>query len=456
MATAALSKRALADQFAEKTATLDALLNKGDDMTVDDVNSAKALTEEVRGIKATLESFNTAGDYTKDLASFKSFMATPAPRAPQPDGTKVDVLGSTKAGFVEIDTREGKVRLDNGPGHFGQKAWDAITEPTYAKAFWDHVRFGDKGATKDLQLGLDEQAGFLAPADFIARIIGRLPAETQVLGRVTRFTSGRDKVVLPRVQYSTDDIYTTSIRATKTGELPASSTAANITDTSMFGLFKVDVDTWMLRAVVTNDMLEDSAFPLETWLADKFRETIDLLYEDQILNGNGVSAPDGILNNVGGTYKPEVVLSGTSGALDYNGLVDCDTALAPQYDMSACWVMSKKGGLRALRKIKDSNQRPLFATGTTADGMALARPKDLMGYPIVLSQFMSQTVSSSTYPVLFGDLRGQYHVDRIGFTIQVLRELYAETNRLVLLGRVRFGGGTAEWWRMKLAKSHNA
>jgi HK97 family phage major capsid protein len=63
-------------------------------------------------------------------------------------------------------------------------------------------------------------------------------------------------------------------------------------------------------------------------------------------------------------------------------------------------------------------------------------------------------VGTSTYPIIFGDLKGYYHVDRVGFSIQVLRELYAESNQILLLGRLRFGGQVAEDWRLKLLQCH--
>jgi HK97 family phage major capsid protein len=59
---------------------------------------------------------------------------------------------------------------------------------------------------------------------------------------------------------------------------------------------------------------------------------------------------------------------------------------------------------------------------------------------------------ANNYPIIFGDLRGYYLVNRVGFSVQVLRELYAETNQILLLGRVRFGGGVGEEWRIKVGQ----
>ena len=66
--------------------------------------------------------------------------------------------------------------------------------------------------TKTLQEGLDDQGGVFAPAEFIARIIGRLPAPTSLRGLVTTLTTGPDTLVMPRKQYAADDQYTTAFR----------------------------------------------------------------------------------------------------------------------------------------------------------------------------------------------------------------------------------------------------
>lgn len=61
-------------------------------------------------------------------------------------------------------------------------------------------------------------------------------------------------------------------------------------------------------------------------------------------------------------------------------------------------------------------------------------------------------VAAGAFPLIFGDLRGYQMVRRIGFSVQVLRELYAEVGQIALVGRVRFGGQVTEPWRMRALK----
>ena len=264
---------------------------------------------------------------------------------------------------------------------------------------------------------------------------------------------------MPRLQYSADDLYTTSIRVTQTGEIPASSTAARINDASLAGTVSIDVNTWMITAVITTDMLEDSVFPLDAFLANKFKETVDLLYDNMILNGIGGGQPDGILNKA--VYpqtdpnRPVVLKSNTGGGIDYNALIDVMTELPPQYEDGATWIMGKKTGYRSLNKLVDGQSRPIFTMGYNDSGIVDKRARMLLGDPVTISQFMP-AVSSSTYPIIYCDPRGYYHVDRVGFSIQVLREVGAELNQVRIVGRIRFGGACIEPFRFKILKSNNS
>lgn len=348
-----------------------------------------------------------------------------------------------------------------GPGTFGEKAWEAMQSFEYRKDFARFIRKGNRVldvAHKTLQVGLDDQGGVFAPAELLMRVVGRLPAPTSLRGRCQQFTTGRDALIMPRKQYSTDDKYTTAFRATWTGEQASSDTVHAVDDTNLLGTVTIPVHQAMLSAPLTEVMQEDAGFNIMTWLESELNQIIDLLYEDMILNGSSVGQPTGIL--LGAAYtaaagKPETVLSGAAGALAYDGFVDLQTALPPQYEGGSCFVMNKVSGLRGTMKLKDSSNRPIFAMGTSSDGLMVRRERTILGEDLVLSSFMPN-VSATTFPVLYGNLRGYYLVNRLGFSIKVLDQIQALRGNIVLRGRLRFGGQPVEHWQLKLMKSNNA
>lgn len=348
---------------------------------------------------------------------------------------------------LELAYEEGQLGLD-------AKQYAAISTLDYKRCYRTYIRKGIHGLThmelKTLQEGVDSSGGFLVPEDVLNVLIQKLPTPTRLAGMVQTLNTARDQMVIARVNYTSDDIYTTGIRSTWTGEIPSSSTVHRVTDPA-FGQLRIPVHTNMMSLPLTNDMIEDAAFPLVSWATGKFAETIDLLKDNMIINGSGVGQPAGILYSPAGTGQPEVVVSGHASQITADGLLSLSDSLPEQYDENARFILNKTNTGKAIRQLKDSNNRYLFGMGLQDSGLVAGRPTELCGYPYTFSQFMPN-IAANAFPVVFGDMRAYILLNRIGFSIQVLDQPYAETNQVVLLGRVRFGGQVAEPWRLKIQK----
>ena len=449
MTTKALQDR-LNTVLAEEKSLLDANpdLSK---MSADDRAKWARLLDDAEGVKGALD---IAARSEKMTEWADDATGARIPLAPGQVG-KGAVAGFEAAGTATVENKGGGPTLldDEGPGAaFTPKMRQLLASTAYKDAYRSYLRKGvhglGNGDVKTLQEGIDEQGGFLVPDDMLNRIISRKPAPTKVAGRVTRIPTGRDRVVVPKVNYSTDDIYTTGVRVTWTGEVPSSSTVHRVTDPK-FGQIGISVYTAMLSMPLTNDMVEDSSFPVVSWSADKFRETVDLTRDDKIINGTGIGQAAGILLDPNGTDQPATVVSGGASTLTADGLQDIAWAIPEQYDENCAWVFNKTSTGKAIAKLKDADNRYLWASLDQSGLLLPARERPLLGYPVVFSPFMPN-VAADAEPIIFGDLSGYFLVDRVAFSIQVLREVYAESNQVVLLGRVRFGGQVAEPWKMKI------
>jgi HK97 family phage major capsid protein len=340
-------------------------------------------------------------------------------------------------------SEEGEILMDAAK-------YKAISSPDYAREFRQYMRLGEHalktGAFKVLQEGIDTSGGFTVPEDMLNRLIAKEPAPTNLAGKVSILNTSRDSMTMPRVVYTTDNIYTTGMRVTWTGEIPAAATQHRVTEPS-FGQIRIPIFTAMMSLPLTVDMVDDSATDIVGWATSKFSETADLLYDNMIVNGAGVTQPDGILINA--QFISNDVHTGVADALSWDGILDLLYSLPEQYDRNALVVMNKTNCARALAKLQDGQGRPYWTIGSQDWGLAGGRiNRPLEGYPVMFNSFMPN-VSAGLYPIVFGDLSGYYLVRRIGFSIQVLRELYAETNQILLLGRVRFGGQLVEDWRLR-------
>jgi HK97 family phage major capsid protein len=291
-------------------------------------------------------------------------------------------------------------------------------------------------------------------------VIARDPTPTRVAGRVTQLMTSRDQLIIPKLNYtgatddSNGDLYTSGIRTTWTGEIPSSSSAMRVTD-PIWGQLSIPIYTAMLSIPITNNMVEDASFPIVSYISGKFAEAVDLLRDYSILKGTGQGQPAGILNNIDGDVNlanPVSIKTGSASAITALGLVALGMALPEQYDDNACYVMNKTNTGSTLAQLQDQNDRFIWGSGLQDSGLSPGfKQRMLLGYPVIFSGFMPDQASNS-YPVLFGDLSAYYLVNRIGFSVQVLRELYAETNQILILGRIRFGGTVAEPWKLRVNK----
>lgn len=408
-------------------------------ITPDEMKSWEACIEAVQGLQAQVK---LAGR-SDELAAWGQQSAGSLPLAGK---------GTPQQAAAQV---EGLVLAEEDEGLWSDAAFKATRTKEYKQTFRKYTRVGFNGLSaaemKTLSEGSDTAGGFLVPEEMLNRIIQKKPTPTRVAGRVESVNVSRDSVLIPKVRYATDDIYTTGIRITWTGEVPSSSTVHRVTD-PVFGQARIPVYTAMMSLPLTNDLIEDSIFPLVSWAAGKFSETDDLLKENMILNGTGIGQPSGILLNPGGTDRPAITVSGSAAALAADGLINIAYDLPEQYDENCAWVFNKSNSGKTIATLKDSANRYLWGMGVDDSGLQVpAIRRALLGYPVNFSAFMPNQ-GANAYPLIFGDLKGYMLVNRVGFSIQVLRELYAETNQLVMLGRVRFGGDVIEPWRLRLQK----
>jgi HK97 family phage major capsid protein len=446
---------AVLEQFEAKNKEQTELLTKINDtpaeqkIAPEDVARAEALGVELAELKGEIELGKKSASMTEQARARDAYLNQPVTLLPYQTGTGVTAHVAPHQAPPPILTE------------IEEKFWDqqrldqlhAIRKDDYKGAFNSLIHNQWSGMTnaeqKVLQVGSDPAGGFLVPEDSISRIIAPDPAPTRFISRVTRFRTTRDALNVPRVIYTDDEIYSTGMRATFTGEIPASATVHRVTE-PVFGSMRIPVYTAMMSLPVTLDLIEDSAIDIVSWIEDKFRETIALLQENMAINGTGVGQPAGILMNPGGTDQPDVIPTGDASTILPDSLIDIGMDLPEQYDENAVYVFNKRSGGKTIAKLKDSDDRYLWGMGTHDSGLSPAvRGRNIIGYDTLFSAFMPN-VAANAYPLFFGDPRGYVLVERIGLSIRVLTEVYAEVNQVVILGRVRFGGALVEPWRIKV------
>jgi len=328
----------------------------------------------------------------------------------------------------------------------------AVQQKGYASAFEAYCRkgFSELGATdrKILNEGVDSAGGFLVPEEFQITLIKKIATLTTIRANARVVTTSRDVSQWPAIKYEADDRYTSGVRMTWTGELPATAEAHRVTN-PVFGLHTVSAHTAMASLPISNDMLEDSAFDVVGIASDLLAEAFALGENEAFITGNGSGRPLGILSAIGTDVGSQIIPSGHASTLTADGLIDLVYSLPAQYETNAKIFMNKSTE-RAIRKLKTSTNEYIYPI-TSQVGNLGAVPRELLGFPVVREEFLPD-VAANSFPIVFGDMRGYLIMDRVGFSLQRLSELYAERNVSVLLARKRVGGQPVEPWRLKIQR----
>lgn len=442
------------------------------DWSPEEIERSAAITAEMAEVKSQIEEINEGDKKREALKSataeanaYLNHLGLP------PDGQMETYkrAGTTVVDVRDIGTGDVMKRIasvidETGDGLLNTKTWKLIHDRSYGDAFREYfvkrgkVDMMSDSARKALSEGVDGDGGFLVPADILTLLISREPTPTRVNSMVTSLNTGRDRLIMPKVVWepgdSTKNLYTTGMRFTWTGEIPTSNTQARMTPPA-FGTVEIPILTAMGSLLITNNLIDDAIFNLNSWIAMKIAETEDLFYDNMILNGIGNTQPEGILMAPGTTGQPDTYNLGNPMVGD--GIVGLSWSLPEQYDENARWILSKTTTGKDIGLLKDSQGRYLFGAGYQDSGLAVTRPTILAGYPFAFSGFMPASSSggapvANAYPLLFGDLRGYFKARRLAVSIQFLDQVYAEINQSAIVVRLRWGGKTAEPWRMLIGK----
>lgn len=202
---------------------------------------------------------------------------------------------------------------------------------------------------------------------------------------------------------------------------------------------------------VSQRLLDDSAFDLETWMAGRIAETFARAEADAFINGDGNNKPKGILkhatvDNASWAWgKLGFVKSGVSGALNSpDPIVDMVYALGSQYRANASFVMNSRTAA-VLRRIKDADGRFLWG-----DSLSAAEPARLMGYPVIIIEEMPD-IAAGSLSIAFGDFGAGYTIAERP-DLRILRDPFSAKPHVMFYATKRMGADVTDFAAIKLMK----
>lgn len=279
--------------------------------------------------------------------------------------------------------------------------------------------------------GVDSAGGYTVPQDnsMMTAIEDAQKAYGGMLENAYVFTtSGGQPLPIP-----TDNDTTNS--GVIIGENPTSAATQDVT----FGSVTFNGYTFSSKLVlVSNQLLQDSAFNLDGFLAGKLGTRIARAVNTYTTTGNGANAPTGVVTagtlgyTAGGSTS-----SGSTATIGYDDLIELEHSVDPAYRRNAKFMMSDTA-LKVVKKLKDGQGRPLWMAG-----LAVKEPDTINSYPYAINQDMAVPAASAK-TVLFGDFSKYFIRKIVGTQMLRLAERYAELNQVGFLAFQRWDGNLVD------------
>lgn len=205
---------------------------------------------------------------------------------------------------------------------------------------------------------------------------------------------------------------------------------------------RIPLHTLYARPRISQQILEDGAVDLESWVIDMVSSSISHQENKAFTLGDGEGKPFGFLNHPTsprGSETPgtvECFKTGKHGDIDGpDVLIEMATSLKPEYLNGACWMMPRSV-LTVMRIMQDeSTGRHLWQPRLTAEF-----PETLLGYPVIINDDMPPLKpGTSSISLAFGNFNKAYQiVEKEGLTL--LRDPYSAKPYLELYITKRVGG----------------
>ncbi|MFP1645167.1 phage major capsid protein [Pontitalea aquivivens] len=325
----------------------------------------------------------------------------------------------------------------------------AHDEAPHLKAFGAYLRTGDDDGLRGLVLegkALNTQVaaegGYLVDPQTSEAIRGVLKATASI----------RQIANVVNVEASSFDVL---VDHSEMGSGWATETAS-LTETGTPQIDRISIPLHELSAMpkASQRLLDDSAFDIEGWLADRIADRFARAEAAAFVVGDGVDKPRGFLTHA---TVPEdswswgnlgYVATGNEGDFAAtnasDAIVDLVYALDAEYRANATFVMNSKTA-GAVRKMKDADGRFLWT-----DGLQAHEPARLMGYPVLIAEDMPD-IGPGANAIAFGDFRNGYTIAERP-DLRVLRDPFSAKPHVLFYASKRVGGDVSDFAAIKVLK----
>lgn len=229
------------------------------------------------------------------------------------------------------------------------------------------------------------------------------------------------------------------------GELIAENTTATALDPS-FTTVALNTYKYSSKIVaVPFELLQDSAIDIEGFVRKRLAERLGRITNTHFTTGTGSGQPRGV---VVGSAQGKVGTTGQTLTVIADDLIDLVHSVNSAYrNQGRCKFMTSDASFAKIRKLKDSQNRPIFIPGW--DGLGKAMPDEVLGYPVKVNDDVA-VMAANAKSILFGDF--DYYKIRDVMQITLFRfadSAYAKLGQVGFLAWHRAGGNLVDTTAVK-------
>lgn len=308
-----------------------------------------------------------------------------------------------------------------GKPESGRPAEDkkGIAADAYKKAFWNQLRrISSPEIRNALEEGEDSEGGYLVPDTYEHTLLQSMDDYNIVRQVAHKFRTNSGSHKIPIVASKGEASW-----VDEEGAIPESDDS--------FGQISIGAYKIGTLIKVSEELLNDSVFNLESYFTQEFGRRIGAKEEQAFLVGDGTGKPMGIFDATNGGQTG--LTTAATSAVSADELIDMFYSLKSAYRTRAVWMMNETT-VKAIRKLKDATGNYLWTPGLKEGENDM-----LLGKRLLTSVYIPE-LAAGNRTIAFGDFNNYWIGDRQGISFKRLNELYAVTGQVGFLATQRVDG----------------
>lgn len=367
--------------------------------------------------KATADEAVKEYETEKKLAGVADWLSESKGRLP---GMATPITDEPAAGIPRVQYKSAKTDNIEYYTPSGTDTFSPADEVAYTDTFRQHLRRGHKSLEmkgqqlarqKALQAGLDASGGALVASEvFVNKLIERLEDLVMMrqLGTVLPPLTSAASVRFPTASPLDDAAWTQEL---------ATGSADSATP---FGDRALTPHPLAKRVLISNTLLRLSGIDVEAWVRSQGAKRFSAAEESAFMTGTGAQQPLGVFVST----LPTTVTCASSTDIAYNDLNNMEFSLKAQYRPGASWILHRTI-MKELWSLVDGTGRPLLREIPNAGARF-----SLLNFDVHMSEYAPSSSATTLKVAALGNWKEAYYIqDTLNLTVQVLDQLYAETNQ---------------------------